>query len=265
MGEASSAVVGRAGRFDAVICDIDGCLSDENGGVFDVEALGLVAGHNQRAQERGDRPLVTLCTGRPQPFAEAMSRLIGNVTLPLVAENGVWMYDPKTNGYEMDPKITREDRGAVRAASAWLEEAYGGRGVSQQPGKAASVSLYHQSPDFLKSICPEIEARFEREGWGLRVSMTWNYINCDLKHVSKGTGLERVMRATGLKRERMAGIGDTMGDMAIRERVAWFGCPANAAEELKRAADYVAVEREARGVVEILGRVGGGVGVSNRV
>ena len=45
---------------------------------------------------------------------------------------------------------------------------------------------------------------------------------------------------------------DTMGDLAIREQVAWFGCPANALDGLKERADAVAPSGGARGVVELL-------------
>jgi hydroxymethylpyrimidine pyrophosphatase-like HAD family hydrolase len=245
-------------RFDAIICDIDGCLTPESASPLDVSSLARIAEHNRLACRRLDRPVLTLCTGRPQPFAEAMTRLLGNVTLPLVAENGVWLYDPSRNVYAMDPAITREHRGAVRAAAAWLEETFGPRGVSQQPGKAASVSLYHPDPAYLREICPSIAERFEAEGWPMRVSMTWLYINCDLAHVSKSTGLDRLVAHTGLKRERLAGIGDTLSDLAIREHVGVFACPANADERLKASADMVAGGTEAAGVVEILERLGAG-------
>lgn len=247
------------GRFDAVVCDIDGCLSPEHSGPMDVASLARIAEHNRLAQTPGaggnGGPPITLCSGRPQPFAEAMCRVIGNRTLPLVCENGVWLYDPATNGYEMDPAITEEQLEGVAEASRWVRRDLGPRGVTIQPGKAASISLYHTDTSVLRGLMPELEQVFAREGWPLRVSMTWLYINCDLRHVSKGTGMRRLMERTGLTRERLAGIGDTMNDMAIREHVAWFACPANAQPELKKHADYVAAASEAEGVVEILGRL----------
>lgn len=242
-------------RFDAVICDIDGCLSPESSAPFDTAALFKIAEHNRLAQERQDRPIVTVCSGRPEPFAEAMCRLTGNHTLPAIAENGVWMYHPDRNAYDRDPTITAEDLRAVRDAAAWVERDLGPRGVVMQPGKSCSISLYHEDTEFLKSLEPEVRARFEREGWPLRVSMTWLYINCDLQHISKGTALDRWMKFTGISRERMAGIGDTRSDVPILERVAWFACPQNAVKELKERANYIAANDEAKGVVEILTRL----------
>lgn len=242
-------------RFDAIVCDIDGCLSPEHSGPMDAGALSKIAAYNLRAQESGDRPVLTLCSGRPQPFAEAMCRLIGNRTLPIVCENGVWLYDPVSNGYVMDPAITPEQLEMIAEATRWVRRVLGPRGVTIQPGKAASISLYHADTAVLRGLTPEIERTFAEEGWGLRVSMTWLYINCDLAHVSKGSGVRRFCERTGFERERLAGIGDTTSDLAIRAGVAWFACPSNAQDELKEYADFVASKPEAEGVLEILARM----------
>lgn len=239
-------------RFDAIICDVDGCLTPETSASFDVESLAIIAEHNVRAARDRDRPMLTLCTGRPQPFAECMCRLLQNTELPMIAENGVWMWDPVTNEFLMDPTITAEHRRAVREASDWLRQEFGPRGISEQPGKSGSVSLYHPDTEYLRSIGPRITEEFAARAWPMRVSMTWFYINCDLKHVSKATGIARLMERTGLKQERLAGIGDTAGDELIRQKVAWFACPGNAAPEMRARADFVASAHEAHGVREIL-------------
>lgn len=238
--------------WDAVICDIDGCLSPESSTPMDADALARIAAFNRRAGEAGG-PALTVCSGRPQPFAEAMCRLLGNTTLPCVAENGVWLYHPSDNRYDMDPSITREHMSAVRSATEWIETQLGPKGVAIQPGKTASISLYHADTEYLRqTVCPLVETAFRACGWPFRVSMTWLYINCDLEHVSKASGLDRVAAATGLKKERMAGIGDTTSDIAIADRVAFFACPANADERIKARAHYVSPFAEARGVLDIL-------------
>jgi hydroxymethylpyrimidine pyrophosphatase-like HAD family hydrolase len=114
------------------------------------------------------------------------------------------------------------------------------------------MSLFHPDTEFLRSLVPGLEAAFDDRLWPLRVSMTMRWINCDLQHVSKASGVERWFAATGLARDRVAGIGDTMSDIAIAERVGFFACPANAVEGLRARAHLVARERETRGVLEIL-------------
>jgi len=245
-------------RFDLVICDIDGCLVSEHQRTFDLASLAKVAAHNQRAMERGDRPLVTLCSGRPQPFAEAICRLIGNLHVACVCEMGVWLYHPGTNVYEMDPAIKASHLEAVEGLWSWARGTFGSRGVTRQPGKAASVTLYHPDTAYLRGeVFPAVEAAVRDHGWPFRVSMTWLYINCDLAHVSKGTGLDRLLGTMGLRRERVAGIGDTASDLCIAQRVGLFACPANAHASIKEHAHYIASRPEAEGVVEILEHLSG--------
>ncbi len=243
-------------RYDAVVSDIDGCLGPESAAPMDAGRLAEIAAWNRAACATQDRPVVTVCSGRPQPYAEAMVRVLANSTMPCVCENGVWVYDPRDNRYLMDPAITVEHLRAVRGAEAWAAEELGAKGVVYQPGKSASMSLWHPDTDYLMSLKPTLIEKFAREGWPLRVSNTVAWINCDLAHVNKGTGLRRLMAMCDLKRERLVGIGDSMGDMAIRENVGFFACPANAVAELKKVADYVSPLSEVDGVMDVLSRVG---------
>lgn len=65
----------------------------------------------------------------------------------------------------------------------------------------------------------------------------------------------RLLAETDINPVRTAGIGDTMGDRFIAERVAWFGCPANAEAEIKKSAAYVSPHPEVEGVLDILKRL----------
>lgn len=243
-------------QFDLIICDIDGCLIQESSHPFDLAALAEIRRHNELAIERGDRPVLTVCSGRPQPFAESMCRLLGNSVAPCIAENGVWMYHPGTNVYSMDPRITPAHLAAVREASAWAREAFGAAGVTEQPGKNASVTLWHADTAYLRErVFPAVQAEFARRGWPFTVSMTWFYINCDLAHVNKGTAIDRMLAELRIPRARLAGIGDTTGDRHIAERVGFFACPSNAQPAIKEHAHHIAAEPEARGVLEILRRL----------
>src|SRR6185295_16216301 len=95
-----STQAGRHRRFDLVICDIDGCLAPESTAPIDLASLARVAAYNRRAYETGEAPPLTLCSGRPQPFAEAMCRMI-DVRQPCVCENGAWVYERSANRYEL--------------------------------------------------------------------------------------------------------------------------------------------------------------------
>jgi len=214
--------------------------------------LAQLEAWNLAAIAKGDRPVLTVCSGRPQPYAEAMCRVIGNSALPCICENGVWMYDPRDNRYIRDPQIEPEHIDAVNAAMRWIDRGFAKDGVVYQPGKTASMSLWHPDTDFLMGLKPQIEEKFEKERWPLRVSNTVAWINCDLTFVSKRTGIERMSKLCGLTKDRLVGIGDMPGDIAIRESVGFFACPSNADPAIKRVADYVSLKAEIDGVLEIL-------------
>lgn len=217
----------------------------------DLSALARVADYNRAALEQANRPVLIPCTGRPQPYAEAVCRALG---CPLAAcENGVWVYDFLAHRWHMDPAITPDHLAAVRAFERWVEAELGPRGCFLQLGKHASATVFHDDVAWLaREVVPRIEALIAECGWPMRVSMTWTCVNVDLKHVSKATAIDRIIAAHQLRHDRLAGIGDTASDLFIRDRVAWFGCPANAADALKPKADMVASRPLALGVLDLL-------------
>lgn len=239
-------------RFDAIISDIDGCLGPESHAPMDAAALARIAAWNHRAIAHGDLPVLTLCSGRPQPYAEAMCRVLGNSAVPCIAEMGVWLYDPRDNRFLLDPAITTHDMKVIRECTQWVEQELLPKGVVIQPGKTASISLWHPDTAFLLGLKPAIASRVASSGWNLRVSNTVAWINLELTHVSKASGIRRLVAMMGYEKARLAGIGDTMGDLAIRDAVAWFACPSNAAEGLKSVADYVSSKSEVEGVEDVL-------------
>lgn len=236
--------------FRAIISDIDGCLGPESHAPMNAAALAKIAAWNIAAQQRGCS--LTLCSGRPQPYAEAMSRLLANTTCPIICEMGVWLYDPRDNRFIMDPAITPRDLEVIDAATRYVRTELAPQGIIMQPGKAASISLWHPHTPTLMNKRDAIRERCQRESWNLRVSNTVAWINLELAHVSKGSGIDRLCAMMGFQRADLAGIGDTKGDMAIRDRVAWFACPSNAEPELKAKADYTSPHAEVEGVLDVL-------------
>lgn len=246
-------------RFDAVFCDVDGCLLPETTEPADLIAIGAVAEHNARAVRDRDRPVVVPCTGRPQPFCEAVCKMLGRLDgFPAICEHGVWLYEFEAHRWTLAPDITDRDLAVVRAAEDWVRDKLASEGCILELGKHAGVTIIHPDIPFLtETILPRLKAKIEQEGWPLQTAMTWTCINANLRHVSKAHAIQRVIDQHGLDPARLAGIGDTMGDLAIRDKVAWFGCPANALDELKPHADAVAEAPLARGVVELLAMLEG--------
>jgi hydroxymethylpyrimidine pyrophosphatase-like HAD family hydrolase len=239
-------------RYDAVLCDIDGCLGPESGALYDTASIARVAEHNRLAETQRDRPVLTLCSGRPQPFAEALCRLIGNSSLPFIAEMGVWLYDPREHSYLFDPTITPQNLADIADCTRWLRSELVPRGVVIQPGKTATISLWHRDSAFLFAQMTELKRAIAEHGWRLRVTHSVAWVNLELEQVSKASGIRRLIELCDLDPTRLAGIGDTMGDLAIADHVAFFACPDNAQAELKTRAHYVSKHAEIAGVLDIL-------------
>ena len=241
--------------YDAIICDIDGCLSPEHPRPTDLPSISTIAAWNARAREAGDVPALTLCTGRPQPFAEAVARMVGAFRLPIVCEGGVWLLEMDPYRWSMDPRIDDGHREIIREVERWALGQF--EGSFLETGKSGAVTVFHErGPEYLETVVlPAVWTRINDEGWPLRASMTWTCVNIELEFISKASGIDRLLERTGLRSERLAGIGDTMSDLAIRERVAFFACPANADEKLKAHADFVSDKEEAEGVLDILERI----------
>lgn len=91
----------------------------------------LIAQHNRQAIENRDRPVVTLCSGRPIGFVECLCRLIHNTLIPCIGENGVWIWRPANNSFECEPSITDEHLEVVYEARKLLRSLCHTHGVIQ--------------------------------------------------------------------------------------------------------------------------------------
>jgi hydroxymethylpyrimidine pyrophosphatase-like HAD family hydrolase len=98
--------------------------------------------------------------------------------------------------------------------------------------------------------------RFVRERGGpeLLITTSHYYLNISLMGVDKGNALRALMAELGVERHDVAGIGDTEGDLPLRQCVGFFACPANATGPIKAVADYVSPHPTIHGVLDILGR-----------
>ncbi|MEX0994912.1 MAG: hypothetical protein WD599_05245, partial [Balneolaceae bacterium] len=76
------------------ILDLDGCVSEPYK-TPDWESITKIRELNRRSRETDHIPPVTLCTGRPLPYAEAVAQWL-DIRLPFVFESA-GMYDPDKN------------------------------------------------------------------------------------------------------------------------------------------------------------------------
>jgi len=223
----------------------------------------------------------SLCTGRQEPYGEAMiqtlslfkplpepqrrramdisgQRLLG---WPSVLENGAYLYDPIAKRPIPHPALTPERlRGLQRLQSEVLAPLVTDTGAQFEPGKDFCVSINppltgsgsgdRESTD---SFRPIVEAAI------------WDYLDeVEIKHsasavditprgVSKASAVRQVLEWTGLAPEEVLGVGDTRADEAWLEEVGWRAAPANGRDQLS-GMHYYAPREVTQGLLDILQR-----------
>lgn len=77
--------------------------------------------------------------------------------------------------------------------------------------------------------------------------MKFEYIVQNIR--DKSAYLEEFMKKNGIKREEIGYIGDDLNDLPPMKLCGFVGCPADACEEVKEYADYVASTKGGSGAV----------------
>jgi HAD superfamily hydrolase (TIGR01484 family) len=240
-----------------IITDIDGCISPEESIPWDLDLFWELARISRDAAEgRGRVAPITLCTGRPQPYVEPLLKIL-HIQAPAICENGAVLYSLRDNRSRYGPGVTQEKILGLRAVRAFLETEV----LPEEPevvyqfGKEAHLSLYAARPEIFARVQPRIERFVARRGGPeLVISPSHYYLNVSLAGVDKGRTLQVLLESLGTKGEEAAGIGDTEGDLPLREAVGFFACPANAKPGIKAVADYVSPYPTLAGILDILRR-----------
>jgi hydroxymethylpyrimidine pyrophosphatase-like HAD family hydrolase len=240
-----------------IIADVDGCLTPEESIAWDLEHFAQFA-RRAREASAGVSSLapLTLCTGRPQPYAEVLMKLL-DVRAPAICENGAVFYTLADNRAWYARGVTEEKLLGLRDVRAFIETEL----LPAQPaavlqfGKESQISIFSDRPEVLPPMQPLIEGYARRSGGpDLVVNCSHYYLNISLAGIDKGAAIGELLEVLGVGRDRVAGIGDTEGDLPLREAVGFFACPANARQAIKAVADYVSPHPLLEGVLDILDR-----------
>lgn len=240
-----------------IISDVDGCITPESSAAWDYGLLGQVAALT-RAAAVGESDLapMTLCTGRPQPYTEVLMKIL-DVRAPAICENGAVIYTLADNHARFAPGVTEEKVLGLRALRAFLEVEVLPREPAAflQFGKEAQMSVFSETPEIFPRIQERIDGFLaERGGPDLDISASHFYLNISLRGIDKGAAIRAVLADLGASHDEVAGIGDTEGDLPLRDAVGFFAAPANARDAVKAVADYVSPYPETQGVLDILRR-----------
>ena len=230
----------------ALFCDIDGCLGPGKHLALDLEGLAQVRGLIKRLAARDVS--FHLCTGRPQPYAEAMSQVL-DVQTPFICENGAMIFTPETD--RETRMISESDLEALQALRAALAP----EGFIFEVGNEYSLCLSWAGI----TIAPQAEIVARRVALQARYAkfdLNWtnSHTSIDVtpKGVSKQSAVAAMLVQIGVRKEQAIGIGDSHNDLKMLGFVGHPMCPANASPEVKAASKTIASQPQVAGVVELM-------------
>ena len=243
-------------RYKLIVTDVDGCLAPEESEAWNLEGFCELARRVRTGV--GGRPLpLTLCTGRPQPYVEVLMKLL-DIRLPAICESGAVLYSLHDNRSVYGPGVTRVKLDELREIRHFVmsdllirypEAVY-------QFGKEAHMSVFSEDPSRIPVLADEVRRFVGRYADDpVEISASHYYLNISLRGVTKGSALRMLASGIGVSREEIAAIGDTEGDLPLREEASFFACPSNATPRAAEVADYVSPKPDVAGLMDILDRI----------
>ena len=232
------------------VTDLDGCMTvpfeTPHWPVYtQIRALQL------QSVDDPNIPPMSICTGRPMPYAEAQAQFLG-IRLPFVFESGGGLYDLITNTLTWNPIVTEALKADIDVIRSWAQcEIFPNfLGAIPEFAKFTDVGLIHRDSSVIDHIyalsTAEIAANFPL----FEVHKTDVSVNIIVKEANKGRGLELLSETLNIPLDQMAYIGDSSGDIPGLERVGMAFAPQNAQPEVKEASHHVTESDATFGVLE---------------
>jgi hydroxymethylpyrimidine pyrophosphatase-like HAD family hydrolase len=237
-------------RIRLIVCDVDGVLTDGEATPWDLDLMAQLAAMNRIARHDSSCPAVTLCTGRPAPFVDALMQAIDG-HLPAVFEGGVGLYDPDGYRFFFHPAIN--DPASFRAARQRIEETLVRDGRAYfQPGKEISASLFATDPVDQWRLLDLAAAALGPLREGVELEYSASCLNIAPRGINKASGLAFLAERSGFAYGEMLGLGDSDVDLPFLALAGFTAAPANANRAVQQAVQYVSPHRTSTGVRDIL-------------
>ena len=232
------------------VTDLDGCMTvpfetPHWPNYTQIRALQL------QSQFDPSIPPMSICTGRPMPYAEAQAQFLG-IRYPFVFESGGGLYDLTTNTLTWNPIVTDALTSDIEGIRAWAYDEIFPNFPDSIPefAKFTDVGLIHRDKLVIDEIYTLATKKISQEYPHFEVHKTDVSVNIIVKKANKGEGLAHLSNMLEVDLSEMAYIGDSSGDIPALERVGMAFAPSNAHETVKKVAHIVTSRPSTAGVLE---------------
>ena len=222
------------------ITDIDGCLTTPFK-TPDWELISQIRRLNKQSRQDMAVPPLTICSGRPMSYVEAVSQWL-DIDQPAVFENA-GVYDLSTNKVSFLSAFDKDAEDEVGELKRWLESEIIPEydKLILEFTKKMDAGLIHPDKEVIDDIFPDIVAYVDEHYARFEVHKTDVSINIILSGNNKRNGIEKLCELAEIKPEEVAYIGDSSGDIPGLQIVGRPFAPLNAAEAVKQEAEVLDV------------------------
>jgi HAD superfamily hydrolase (TIGR01484 family) len=223
------------------ITDIDGCLTRPFK-TPDWELLSQLRRLNEQSAHDMAVPPLSICSGRPFPYVEAVAQWLG-VDKPVVFESA-GIYELETNKIDFLPAFDGSAQQQVEELKKWMREEL----VPQYSNliieftKRMDAGVIHLDKSVIDEIYPQVVEYVNEHYPRFEVHYTDVSINIILKKNNKRNGILELCEVLGLEPREVAYIGDSSGDIPGLKVVGKAFAPLNASEDVKSVAEVVQAE-----------------------
>ena len=213
------------------VLDLDGCVTHP----FitpDWESITRIRELNILSRTDKTIPPISICTGRPYAYAEAVAQWL-DIQHPIIFESGGGVYYPNDQCLEFAPAFY-EHFEKVQEMKQWIEHLVETKypDVLIEFTKKTDAGLVHSDVskilEMYELACDYVHKNYK----DFEVHRTDVSVNIILKECSKGSGITWLSELTDISLDEIAYIGDSSGDISALKVVGTPFTPSNGAPAL---------------------------------
>lgn len=210
------------------VLDLDGCLTYPFE-TPDWPSVTAIRDLQFRSENDPAIPPLSLCTGRPLPYVEAVAQWMG-IRDTVVFESGGGFFHPLTNELTWSPQFTDDVALKSQEIRSWFASEVLSRfpGVMLEFTKRTDVGIVHTNLDEIAKVYEIARKHIEADYPEFEVHMTSISVNIIVKACNKASGLQYFADLQGIRANEVAYMGDSTGDMMALDWAGAAFAPANA-------------------------------------
>lgn len=226
------------------VTDLDGCITHpfktpEWKNVEEIRTLNI----ESRASDI--IPPLTICTGRPYPYAEAVAQWL-DIQLPFVFESA-GLYHWNGNRVETALNSIPDDLGPIFAMKTWIRNIV----LPEFPtaniefSKMMDAGIVAPEKSVIEKIIPLVQKKIETDFPLLEMHTTDISVNILMPGNNKLQGMKLLAESQNISLNEIAYIGDTGGDVPALKEIKMPFSPSNATRAVKNVSENIDAETSA--------------------